>query len=260
MIFLFTSSSTTSIVPCVAHFYGWNARRLSIPRLSTACFIFVYAGMYWPELYVIIATMLRKVAALAIAWYAMAVILAGCCNCPPAPTYNLRWTTLAVNTYSYTVADNMVTESADSSMDFSANNLMIRAHLDFELITATESGRFSMINQAYACKCIDGFYHPEHALSSLKVISVNAFDNDHPAMSDVSKYFRSKKSFSNGQPDGLGDVNLDIKNSSTYEMPKNDFRLYLDKRPAVGGDHQFTVVLTLNDSSTIVATTPILRF
>jgi hypothetical protein len=208
--------------------------------------------------------MLRKAAALSIAWYAFAIILSGCrdkCNCPPQPTYNFRWTNLGVTTHAWPIKDWIVTENPDTSLDFTAKSLLIKAHLNYELITATQCpGQRSIFSQAYACSCVEPNYHPEHALSSIKVITVQPFDGAHPAMTEVTDYFKSKNYNDKGQPDGLRSLNLRLDYGYAGEMPLSYYDLYLDRRPTLGSDHQFKVVFTLSDSSTISATTAVVRF
>jgi len=190
--------------------------------------------------------MLRKAAALSIAWYVIAIILSGCrnnCNCPPQPTYNFRWTNMAVTTHAYSITDWIVSESPDTSLDFTAKSLLIKARLDYELITATQCPGPSMINQAYACSCADPLYNPDRTLSSLKVISVHPFDITHPAMSEVTEYFKSKNYNDKGQPDGLRNLDLPLGQGYKGKMPVKDYDFYLYKRPAIGTDHQSMLFL-----------------
>ena len=204
--------------------------------------------------------MLIKSILLTIAWFALAVVISGCCNCPSAPTHNFRWTTLTTSTHGYTILDREVSYPDDTCVDFSDSALVIRAELGYELLAAQQAKPFSLFNQAYACSCVDGFYKFERSLSSLKVLTLQPFDTQHPAMSDVTEYFKSKRFTNNGYPDGLGDLNLRLENSSIYEMPDSKFDLYLDRKPVPGADYQFRIVLTLNDGSTIESTTSKLQF
>jgi hypothetical protein len=50
-----------------------------------------------------------------------------------------------------------------------------------------------LIGEAMACKCIGELYHPLHRFTDIRVISLNTFDASHPAMSDLSEYFKAAR-------------------------------------------------------------------
>jgi hypothetical protein len=203
--------------------------------------------------------MLRKSALLYITCFALANILTGCCNCPPAPTYNYRWTQLTLTNKSYTIDTGKVSFIADTTNDFTTKNYMIDAMLAYELLASNTNNKWSFTNQAYACKCISSFYNPQKSITSLKVFTINPYDNTHPAMSDITEYFRSPKHTGNGAPDGLGNLNLGLPESSHYSPPYGSFWLFLATKPSLGSLHQFKVEITLSDSSTITANTTLVK-
>jgi hypothetical protein len=203
--------------------------------------------------------MLRKTAILYISFFAIAHFLAGCCNCPPSPHYRIKWTQPKLRGYSYTIDSGRITVMLDTSNDFSSGNYMMDVTMGYELLAANTPRSSGLTTQAYACKCDPVIsYTPDHKLSSLKVFTIKAYDNSHPAMTEVTEYFKSPK-YTNGNPDGLGNLELNLMQSTYYNTP-GSFQLYLSTRPTIGTVHQFKVELKLDNDSTITALTPALMF
>jgi hypothetical protein len=131
--------------------------------------------------------------------------------------------------------------------------------MDYQLLSHRATHAAGFITQAYACKCDDKAYMPEQTIAALNVFTINALDVDHPAMTEVTDYFKQPAYTAQGMPDGLKPLNFPIGKKS-IPWPGSNFALYLDKRPTIGTEHQFKVVFTLSDTSTLEATTPVLQF
>lgn len=201
--------------------------------------------------------MFRKAAILVIAWYTIAIILPGCCNCPQPGSFRFRWTKLDITVRPYTLDSGYVSVLPDSTTDFTMRNPMFRTLLDYELI-AKGRGCSGLMGQAYACKCAQDEFTPENNFSNLRVYTINAYDSTHPAMSDVTAYFGE---FNNVPPDTVLQPMVQLHPLPSYSgSARLEWVMYLGKRPAFAGYHQFRVVYTLTDSSRISAVTEPLQF
>jgi hypothetical protein len=206
--------------------------------------------------------MIRKAFIVYLACFAFAHVLSGCCNCPPAPTHSYRWIGTKLETVSYTITEGKVQADADTSMDFSSRSLMLEVRPTYELLSMKrQQHSMHWVNSAYAYKCVDEFYQTQQPIMQLRVVSLTDYDATHPAMSDITEYFRSAEYDGNGMVKGLGALNLGLPESknSSYGV-STYFRLLLAVKPGVGTEQQFKVELTLEDNSKIEQVTPVLRF
>jgi hypothetical protein len=201
--------------------------------------------------------MLRKTAIIYISFFAIAHLIAGCCDCGPMPAYRIKWAQPRISNHSYEINSGRVDLLADTSNNFSAKNYAMSVNMGYELLAAKH--HCGIINQAYACKCDQSAsYTPNYKLSSIKVFTVNAYDSTHPAQSEVTGYFKSQK-FSDGIADGLGDLNLNLSQGVFYNYP-GSFFLMLGNRPGPGTVQQFRVEVMAENDSTYMALSPVLQF
>src|SRR5688572_682295 len=120
--------------------------------------------------------MIKKVLTLYLAFFATGVILSGCCDCSHVGSFRFRWTNLDLSNRSYTIDSGSVRVVPDSGFDFRGRNYAILTRVDHELIAANDFHTASFLNTAYACKCAESDYTPEHRIAALQIISVNSFD------------------------------------------------------------------------------------
>lgn len=204
--------------------------------------------------------MLRKALLVYISCFALAHILAGC-NCPPAAHYRYHWTDMKLNTKGYVIADRKVQQDADSSTDFSHRELMLEVRPQYELLALQQRTTLGWTNAAYALKCINAVYTTDRHIMQLRVLSLRPYDAAHPALSDITEYFRSTSHDDKGWVTGLGPLNLGLPQSAKSSWSVDDYyRLFLAVKPTPGSQQIFEVELLLSDSSKIVAQTAEMQF
>jgi hypothetical protein len=160
---------------------------------------------------------------------------------------------------SYSIADGKLTVAPNTGNDFTSLNYAVYVKAVYELL-ALQQRCSRLTNTAYACKCIE-YYHAQHDISRLRVISLDSFDASHPPHSDITEYFKSATYDGNGQATGLKpSFDQAVLLPPSDQQIRSDFRLYLGVRPTSARQQQFMVELILNDSSKISAVTPVLSF
>jgi hypothetical protein len=131
--------------------------------------------------------------------------------------------------------------------------------MSYELIAGIGRAIPGMINCAYACKCdIDPRFIPERRIAGLNIFSLNDYDATHRAMSDVTSYFKEPRYTADS-----GTLMRELMLPGTTEVINNaalNYFVYLVTRPSIGKEHQFRVVVRLDDGSEISDTTALLRF
>ncbi len=200
--------------------------------------------------------MFKKALGIFACFQVIAVVLTSCCNCDDVQQFNFKWTGVSLSNYSY-IINTDVQSAADTSTDYSTKNYALGAQLNYQLLAVSAPGVFSFYNSAYACKCALSQYHTEKQVLGISIKCLNGFDATHPMNSDVSMYFKDA-AYSNGKFTGLVPRATIEQQPYFYNEPYEVFKLYLDKKPEFGGLHQFAVIITFTDNSTVSEmTTPV---
>jgi len=202
--------------------------------------------------------MFRKATFLIAAWYSLALIVSGCCNCSPNPARKFRWTSMDLRPYRYSI-DSASVRIQDTSSDFVSQNAAIEVRMTYELIAANHRSFPGIIGCAYACKCdIEQLFIPERRVTNMKIFTLYDYDTGHPEMSDVTGYFKEPvyipdTGYVMGQLNPPG-TTAEINNASL------NYFVFLVTKPIIGNEHQFRIVFSLNDGSELSDTTALLRF
>jgi uncharacterized protein DUF5034 len=176
-----------------------------------------------------------------------------CCNCLDTLTHNYSNRTLKV-----TSLDN----SGQDPKEISAGSVFktaygIRVQLFREKVVHIKKPAivFGQSAWAFDCRCppTDEFL-PKDSVIDIRVLTLYNFNNDHPANSDVSAYFKvyapynfetldAYRKYIGGAFYGESDLQL-------------SFNMLLMTPPASGGAHQFRVQLILSDGRILEQDTP----
>jgi hypothetical protein len=205
--------------------------------------------------------MIRKAALLHLLFFFSINLISGCCNCGSIPDYHFRWKDLKLTSYSYTISDKRLQLTLDSSADFSKKNYAIELQLSYELLSAVPAGFFGFANMAYACKCAVT-YTTENAITRIRILTENAFDNTHPAESDVTEYF--------GSPYYAGSDLVEIRSMDYQDLLSRSYdplpyygmtsRFLMIKKPSQGSLHRFKILISYENSTTDTLITQLLKF
>jgi hypothetical protein len=208
--------------------------------------------------------MLHKSVLIYLTCFVIFHVLSGCCNCEPTGTYRIRWTELKMESKSYSLDSGFIQFRANPGNDYSASNYLLQVKLSSVLLASNSPCTNHFTNSAYACKCDnESTYTSEHAVTSLKVFTLNNYDATHPAQSEVTEYFKTVRDDSTGWPT-LQPLDLwlpvgTLAGPARYP-PELDYNLFLATRPAPGSLHQFRVDVKLANDSTLSAVTQQIRF
>jgi hypothetical protein len=180
-----------------------------------------------------------------------------CCNCLDTLTHHYTNKTIVVS-----ALDN----SGQKPQEISAGSVFktafgIRIQLIREKTACINKPPivFGQATYAYHCKCppTDEFL-PDDSITTIKVLTLSNFNNDHPANSDVSFYFKVFRSdYFYTIDDYLKYIGATFYNETELQF---DFNMLLMTPPASGGAHQFRVQFILSDGRILEHDTPTIDF
>lgn len=181
----------------------------------------------------------------------MSQLIVACinCNCPPVRTIYFTSKGLSLKNMDLSLPQPMVTNSGT----ISSANYGIQVQLQTTLLTmGTQHRTWGLMQSAYACSCNeDEFIGKEHILS-LKIVSSNDFDTNHPKNTDLSLYFKAIK--------GATIIPIADYIKSSNELNYNIMYafsegIFLQAAPNMNKKHKFKLILTLSDGRIIEAET-----
>jgi len=187
----------------------------------------------------------------------LADLVVSCCNCLGTVIHHYTNKTIAVSNLDNSGQAPQITSSA--SVFKSAYGIRIK--LTREKTALIDKPMIVFGECAYARECFcrppDQFL-PDDSLTAIRVITLNDFNSDHLANSDVSGYFKVYVPYSFYTFDDY------VKNTSASLFYENDLQINIDlllmTPPASVGAHQFRVQIVLSDGRTLEQDTPTIDF
>lgn len=193
--------------------------------------------------------------------YFVAVLINACCNCKDYknPIYfNIE--NIDASNIKYTFeADTLfrITPFSDDSVQ--AKSYGISVSLDAKRIASLGTSDLFNFHNAYACKCnIDNKFLTD-TIKEVHIKTLNDFDPDHLAGSNVDKYFRFLQVEHGTTKDSI--AYNPIYTTPFFLTPFQVFYFYLNITPTIGSKIQFEISLTTTKGRTYTSTTsPITLF
>jgi hypothetical protein len=181
-------------------------------------------------------------------------LIVSCCDCPPSTTYKYKFDSIKLShidnsgqTPVYVDSGTIPKEAYGLQIELSLSKLALHKFSDFAGFNST---------CAFDCFCPpETQYFPQDTLSAIRIISLNDFDNTHPANSEVSEYFK------------VLTYNTYITIQEYLDYPETIYSgqpfieligLYLMQAPLVTGDHRFRVEIVLSDGTTLISTSTLI--
>jgi hypothetical protein len=189
--------------------------------------------------------LLSKVLALVLSYLVILMIVDSCNPCKNYK-YDIDKMSLKNLIYSYGTFTPNTKETDTTVLKYSQFGIRIKFH---DIIYSNIKRSYSLINTAMAYDCWDQ-YNIQHKVDNISVISLNNFDLNHTANSDISEYFRA--SF---YPNQVSTIDSTIN----YENKDNFSRFYyfdllLNKAPQLDSAFRFVVKVKLSNNELIDTT------
>ena len=179
----------------------------------------------------------------------IAEVVISCCNCIEPVIQHYTNKSISINHL-----DNSRSEPLVSTSDSIIKKAYgIRLQLIRERLACIEKRQSVFIQSAYAfsCGCPPAKqFLPKDSITAIKIYTLHDFDSNHPADSDVSGYFKIYQAFTFSTiPDYIKTSYLVLYDDR--ELAKQiDFLLMTV--PAISGQHQFKVEITLSDGRVLI--------
>ena len=176
------------------------------------------------------------------------VLFHACCPCD-VETQHRNYSHKAIFLKNLDNSGEKIIES--ESLQLNKNAYGIRLYLTREknVVACTKQMNSFFIQSAYAtsCKCPPEFlYFPSDSIVSIKIFTVNNFDNQHSAGSDVTDYFRVSGSFSVIES-YVANMYYTYADDFEYWGQEINLGLLLMTAPTTNNKHQFEIQVTLSD-------------
>lgn len=179
-----------------------------------------------------------------------------CCNCDD----NVEEKFYINKGFSLVNIDNSGTEPQETqstNINKRAYGMRLTVNRESLAFLKKQNNQFLFSQSAYAMSCdcpADVIYDPKYKAESIKIITLNNFNADKPAESDITEYFKIHKKYS--------DVNEVIKNLNYdfgYRLKETEFfDLLLMVSPSEANtEHQFKIIISFENkpSEELVTTT-----
>ena len=157
--------------------------------------------------------------------------------------------------------DNSGEKAVESeSLQLNKNAYGIRLYLEREKIAVSHAKQINsiFIQSAYATKCDcppEFLYFPSDSVVSIKIFTINKFDNQHLENSDITDYFRVAHSFSTVE-NFVANLHYIFADDFEYWGQELKLDLLLMTAPTANNKHQFEIQVTLSDGRILKQQTP----
>lgn len=182
----------------------------------------------------------------------IAEVVISCCNCVAPLTF--RYSNKAITAINL---DNSGARPEESKADTIRKTAFgIRVYLEREQLACLQKKPSLFITSAYAysCRCEPATsYIAKDTIKEVRIITTNAFDNTHPAGSEIGAYFQVFDHFT------LSPLAAYVKNWSPTIFNETDLAplkdLLLMTPPTLGPEHSFRIEFHLSDGRVLQNTT-----
>ncbi len=203
--------------------------------------------------------MLKKILIICLAYLVIALAF----SCHPCRCNSKNYYFNFVDTYSSILsyefpADAAFTQNETDAMSLSFGTYGINIGMKGELASLYQKQScFSLINTAMACDCNEDSYSANDPISSMKIYTVNDFDDTHLSGSDVTEYFVQLQKAYN--PIRIEKNTVEVMlHKQLFDMGYGMHRayaIYLDKNPTINNTVVFEVKVTLESGKEFTSTT-----
>jgi hypothetical protein len=185
------------------------------------------------------------------------VLFHSCCNCD-VETQHENYSHKAIFLKNLDNSGEKAIES--ESLQLNKNAYGIRLNLVREKVVIARAKQINsfFIQSAYAtsCECPPEFlYFPNDSIVSIKIFTVNKFDNQHSENSDITDFFIIAGSFSTVES-YVANMNYTYADDFEYWGQELQLDLLLMTAPTANNKQQFEIQVTLSDGRTLKQQTP----
>lgn len=180
-----------------------------------------------------------------------------CCNCLDTLTHHYSNKTIVVSSLDNSGQEPK--EIAAGSVIKTAYGIRVQLIREKTACVNKPQVMFGQAAYAYDCSCppTDEFL-PNDSITSIRILTLRKFNNDHPVNSDVSSYFRVyTSSYFYTLDDYLKYLGATFNNEAELQFT---FDMLLMTPPASGGPNQFRVQFILSDGRILEQDTPTIDF
>lgn len=183
-------------------------------------------------------------------------IVVSCCECIEPIFQNYTNKAITINNLDNSGREPIV--SASTSILKTAYG--IRIQLLGEKIACIERPISIFIQSAFAtkCDCPPSYqFLPKDSITSIKILSLNDFNSNHSANSEISDYFKVYKYYS------FSTIQDYLKNTPAVLNYESDLAIKIDlllmTAPTIDNQHKFRVQITLSDGRILEQDTSIIE-
>jgi hypothetical protein len=177
-----------------------------------------------------------------------------CCDCPPTTSYKYSFDSVDI----FNIDNSGQTPVLVTSGTIPKEAYGMQIECSLKQIAFNKFRVFETFNSVYAYDCFcppEIEYIAQDTITDLRIMSLNDFDETHPANSNISEYFKvlTHKTYITIQN------YIDSPEIIYYEVPdKEIITLYLMQPPTITGEHRFLVEIELSGTVTLISSTTVI--
>lgn len=178
------------------------------------------------------------------------VFIVGCCDCPTPEYFNYSNCSLSVENIDNAGANPIIAPSDTILKE--AYGIQLTIERSEDICQHQTLPLFSSNAYALSCLCEYQVYDYRDSATSIRIFTLNEFDQNHPANSDITDYFKTggfvEVSFH------LQQINQQLHNRDSVGNLELD--VYLLRPPQNSRDFQFKMEIAFSNGKVLEATTP----
>ncbi len=186
----------------------------------------------------------------------MAEFIVSCCNC--GETFFKHYTNKSIWVNNLDNSGKLPVQMPADSIVKTAFGIRLQFTREETAFFKIPASLFIQNACATSCKCPPSVrYSPKEQVTAIKIFTLNEFDGNHPANSDISIYFKVYKQNSfTFIKEFLNNLNLVFDNEIESEI---DLDLLLMTPPTINKLHKFKVQVTFSDGRVLEEETPAIK-
>jgi hypothetical protein len=165
-------------------------------------------------------------------------------GCSDTETYYFEWNNTSLDNLEIYYEDEWLRYRQVDKLIFSPLTFGARINFNYELIAKLQDLNISLIQSAYALTKPTDEYLLKDKTLSITIKTINDFDNELLAGSDISDYFKTLWAGDfisiNSRLNGTNGIN---ESRISEDYLNEEYDIYLRENPSIGEKHQFEILM-----------------
>ncbi len=174
----------------------------------------------------------------------IAIIIMTEVGCSDADTHYFEWNNISLDKLEIYYENEWLRYRQSDKLTFAPLTFGTRIGFDYQMIAELKNINISLIQPLYALTKQTDEYILKDKILSISVKTINDFDSEHLAGSDISDYFKTLLAGDfipiNSKLNGTNGIN---ESRISEDSLNEEYDIYLRESPTIGNSHQFEIMI-----------------